>query len=608
MSKSGQKATAASTIVILLGASHYPLLASERSRLSFLKSSNAFKEYLVDVFGLPTENVLDLFDSEDEPSHLARRISQFITSVTDASEAEMPRDLLLYYVGHGDFTEDQRTYYLYLKNTDEKLPQNTALPVRHLREALSPLANGIRHHLIVDACFSGRVVDAFQSPVSKVMGRAVMQEFPASGVSVLCSSHRDRTSLAPPENEFTMFGEAFSHSLANGAAELGTELSMNDVATLCNTYLNRTYPEKNRRPEIHVPEQGKGMVNQVPLFFNPARTLTVSKDLPVKSPHFECEDVVIGADFINRKNKLEQAMSLINRGKRFMLVGAPRVGKSCFCAELMNRIRRREGNDILVGRMDLDAIDTETIDAFLGHTIIYMLGEAAWALFKIQYANLRQDLSHVAKPLRKNTEYLQMRNLCTLVETEVFYDAKQTSRPLTASLFIQYTRDLLRIIRNKGWSRFVMFYDEANNMEDRMLSVKLLASNAKLLADSNLSCIFVASQDMADQLDGHEQSLGQELYLGPFESPVHMKQLLARYYFGDVSRIDELPIVQDALDKVWEYSKGIPFLMQHIFNSTFRIGHERQAAIIDTTHVEQAMKQLAKERQRYFGASHLNRG
>src|SRR4051812_14140044 len=88
-------------LAIILGASIWPHASLQGSK-AFTNSAAAFKDYLTLQFGLPSANILDLFDDERAPSDIDKDISHFLQARSQELEtARTPaRDLLLYYVGH----------------------------------------------------------------------------------------------------------------------------------------------------------------------------------------------------------------------------------------------------------------------------------------------------------------------------------------------------------------------------------------------------------------------------------------------------------------------------------------------------------------------------
>src|SRR6266567_7619350 len=100
----GQDPSPQTTLLILLGASSWPL--------SDLPSSIAFENAVRDLqayflsdpngFHLPKSHVLDLFNSNDSGSDILNQISDFLRDRIVLTEV---RDILVYFVGHGGITK-----------------------------------------------------------------------------------------------------------------------------------------------------------------------------------------------------------------------------------------------------------------------------------------------------------------------------------------------------------------------------------------------------------------------------------------------------------------------------------------------------------------------
>ncbi|GCE21302.1 hypothetical protein [Dictyobacter kobayashii] len=94
------------TLVILLGASQWPRFPELQSSKAFTNSASQLKKYLLNPrqFGLSAENLLDLFDVDQSADDIDSAIGDFLDQRIKAlkSSGSAARDLLVYYVGHGD--------------------------------------------------------------------------------------------------------------------------------------------------------------------------------------------------------------------------------------------------------------------------------------------------------------------------------------------------------------------------------------------------------------------------------------------------------------------------------------------------------------------------
>src|SRR6266581_5241634 len=86
-----------------------------------MNSAKAFLDYLKDEdgFNLSGDNLLNLFDAQKSPSDMDQEISSFLTGRQGelAKKGTPPKDLIIYYVGHGGFTSGKQEYFLATRTT-----------------------------------------------------------------------------------------------------------------------------------------------------------------------------------------------------------------------------------------------------------------------------------------------------------------------------------------------------------------------------------------------------------------------------------------------------------------------------------------------------------
>src|SRR5262249_51630724 len=117
----GTEVSPTSTLVIILGASAWPSSPDLASSPAFQRSAQDLREYFLsqDGFRLPGQNLLYLFDTDRPPSDVDADIGDFLKkrAIESVQSGDIPKDLLLYYVGHGGFTRSGRNYYLAIRAT-----------------------------------------------------------------------------------------------------------------------------------------------------------------------------------------------------------------------------------------------------------------------------------------------------------------------------------------------------------------------------------------------------------------------------------------------------------------------------------------------------------
>jgi len=261
----GAAPTSDSTFVVILGASEYPhdlKLSNKR----FLSSATAIKEYFESPNGqqLASDHILWLFDSPEAPSILDARIRDFLRLERNG---QRPRDVIVYYVGHG-FFDEQKAYFLALQSLRPDAP-DSSYRFRALQLAVKTEARHARKYLILDACFSGAAnhelmgVNAETQLVLNEVAEGSKDDLANSGTALLCAASREDTAVAPESAAFTMFSGALLEVLGRGADE---PLSLRQVRDLTYDVIRTRYPNDAVRPEVHSPDQRQGDVAGIPLF------------------------------------------------------------------------------------------------------------------------------------------------------------------------------------------------------------------------------------------------------------------------------------------------------------------------------------------------------
>jgi hypothetical protein len=252
------------TLGIILGASEWPYWEGLAHGQPFANSGKHFCDYLLDEkgFGLPTENLLNLFDTEEAVSAVERKIATFLKNARRLK----PQDLLLYYVGHGGFL-GARDYYLALRSSVED--QGTSvLRMQDLASTIRTGAPDLRRYLILDCCFAARAFQEFQSAPGTAARQQTLQAFPSTGTALLCSSSAQNPSIAPKGGQYTMFTGALLKVLRDGSPKYPPGLSLNVIGEMVEGLVKEHYEGQAVRPQVLSPHQDEGNIAKLPLFPN----------------------------------------------------------------------------------------------------------------------------------------------------------------------------------------------------------------------------------------------------------------------------------------------------------------------------------------------------
>ena len=262
------------TLAVLLGASSFRRAPSLAQGRAFYKSAEDFRDYLMSAegLGLPCENVNWLFDDSRSPSDQLQDIGSFLEHrSTELKNGGTPaQDLIVYYVGHGLFSESDQAYCLAIRGLDERSKGLTSIRGSDLASIIKAQARFLRKFLILDCCFSAAAYKEFQSGPLQATRVKLLDEFPQKGTTLLCSSSAQDVSIAPEGLDHTMFSDSLLKSLRQGCPSLGARLSLSEVGDLVKVNLREAYPHAWVRPEVQSPDQREGDVASIPLFPNVA--------------------------------------------------------------------------------------------------------------------------------------------------------------------------------------------------------------------------------------------------------------------------------------------------------------------------------------------------
>lgn len=261
------------TLAVVLGASAWPLYSGFQSSPAFRNSAEAVRDYLLasSGLGLPGRNVKFLFDSHDDPPGILDEIMRFSRERIEVlgNRGEDVTDIVVYYVGHGGFANPSSDYFLALRSTRTVDPYLSSLPIISLARTLNEVGRHLRRYLILDCCFAAAAYKTFQAdgPLS-VAAVKVTDAFPPSGTALLCASGAKDPAKAPADLDRTMFTGALLSVLEEGDRASPPLLSLQDVGYLVRQRILQTFATEGVRPEVLVPEQRHGRVDEIPIFPN----------------------------------------------------------------------------------------------------------------------------------------------------------------------------------------------------------------------------------------------------------------------------------------------------------------------------------------------------
>lgn len=257
------------TLTIILGVSKCPRALKLQPLPQCLNSATDFELYLRSSLGIPSDNIINLFDSGAAAPDQLEQIEDWLAQRISRSAPISPTDLLVYYTGHGGFARNDQSYFLAVQKTRDGSEGATSIRYVDLASSVKRYAGALRKYLILDCCFAAAAILKTQTDISDLIIQRVEDELPPSGTAYLCSSAAKLVSVAPPGERHTMFSGALLQCLREGVPNGPHFLTLEDVGKAARRIIQNKYPNDSVRPEVHVPEQTQGDPAKVPLFPNP---------------------------------------------------------------------------------------------------------------------------------------------------------------------------------------------------------------------------------------------------------------------------------------------------------------------------------------------------
>lgn len=256
---------------VILGASQWPKSHGRfPSAIQFANSARAFLLYCQssDGLGLAKTQILNLFDDPSPASTIDEQIATFLDEFEERNRHPL-KEIVVYYTGHGTFTEVERKYCLAVRDTRANNFGGSAYRASTLARTLRSIPR-CRRYVIIDACYSSSALAdfIFQSSIAEKMEFDVMDAMAEEGTALLCAASPTQEAITIPDDNCTMFSGALFEALLSGSDVDKPALSFEDVRTLLEQVMRRRYKDRAVRSQMHVPDQRKGDISKRGIFPN----------------------------------------------------------------------------------------------------------------------------------------------------------------------------------------------------------------------------------------------------------------------------------------------------------------------------------------------------
>lgn len=290
--------TPETTLVILLGASEWPLYPDLDASSAFSNAAEAVIQYFHDFrgFRLPQGNLLNLFNSDRSSDSIDNCIDHFLKKRIGEKKgkgAPTAKDVLVYFIGHGAIPEGTELL-LTIRRTRKNNPGISSLSIKGLARTLREQARFQRLVIILDCCFAAAAVKSYQSTgpidIMRMQTNEAFKGFPERGATFICSSSSKDLSRFLPDGSSTMFTQAWLHALRTGSpSQQERMLTLRVIHRLAVDFLLKKYGNEVPKPEIHSPDQSEGDVADIPFFPNLAHEQAIPREGPCLCCNQSCD-------------------------------------------------------------------------------------------------------------------------------------------------------------------------------------------------------------------------------------------------------------------------------------------------------------------------------
>jgi hypothetical protein len=322
--------------------------------------------------------------------------------------------------------------------------------------------------------------------------------------------------------------------------------------------------------------------------------------ITLRVPSFHCGSIVPLEFFIDREKELDQAKAFIESRQSFLLVGRRRAGKTSFGQKLMEALKAdgATGRGRVFGcSIDLQQYKELDESSFLANTLLNLIGDVARKAFPCKSTTLMSKNPYGEHPsLGQDEAFKNLLALNSAVVARTHIRGRNVPPKLRTDEFERFLADLIEIVRKKGWADLFIFYDEANRLP-LDLSERYLRWNVEALNRAEVVSIYAAGPELVDRFRDWSD---REIQIGPFMKVEDMLRLLSRYYFGEISLRDDLPVAAEGVLLMWELSHGVPYQIQHLANECFARASADRTGRVEQRHVIDAHRSLLNSRPELF--------
>ncbi|MGR6320762.1 caspase family protein [Micromonospora soli] len=251
-----------SSYALIIGVDKYSRLSNLPTVANNVGAINEILRHPL-IWGLPPERCTVLSNPKSQ-NEILEELDRA------ASAAQPPGTLFVYYAGHGLVEPETGEFHLSVATSDPGSVDGTAANYDSVRRRVRRSPAGHRV-LVLDCCYAGRALKGEMSTSN------IADMLEVDQTCLIASTSANRTALAPPDEQYTLFTGALISVILDGISGAPGLLTARDI-------WRRVYEIQASRG-VHRPEIRSGNAgDNIPLVRNvawrkPARPMTATKDM-----------------------------------------------------------------------------------------------------------------------------------------------------------------------------------------------------------------------------------------------------------------------------------------------------------------------------------------
>jgi len=340
----------------------------------------------------------------------------------------------------------------------------------------------------------------------------------------------------------------------------------------------------------------------------------MNNNFPSK-PDFYIGGIVPLDLLIDRHHELKDAKrTLLERKENVLIVGKRRIGKTSFARKLKNEIEKEKFLSI---EINLVTYDSQPI-SFLREILLLLCYQMGEKIFKKSTSELLSSLGNPPRSLKGDFgnfyKLYKLVRFFTLTQTRTSTVDASIQSPLIGSVgagkrkeettelngiqsieFINIVEELMKICKKANYQSVVVFADEANRLTSDT-NKEILSQYFDIFSSKQIQFVFIGDTSLIDY-KLVEDIFGITIRMHGFESIDDIQELLRLYY----RRIDvdyATVFTSRAIRKIWEASKGHPYIVQLLCSNSVDEAHEKKRSLVEDSDVAFAWVKLINKDHR----------